>query len=106
MQRAILSKLGHDLRTLLADSDELLRATAGAPGERINAARARAEESLRNIRDRISVAEREVIGRARSADDYVHENPWRSIAITSGLAFLVGVLIGRRAGVSTEMICS
>lgn len=96
MQHATLNKLGHDLRTLLADADALLQATASAPGEKINAARARAEQSLHNIRDHISAAEHEVLGRARSADHYVHENPWRAIAMTGGVALLIGLLLGKR----------
>lgn len=96
MPRATLNRLGHDLRTLLTDAEELLQATAGAPGEKISAARSRAEHSLRNIRDRISAAEREVVDHAHSADHYVHENPWRSIAMTGGVALLVGLLLGRR----------
>lgn len=96
MQRAALRKLGQDLRTLAADAQELLLATADAPSEEINTARARAAESLRELRDRIAAAEREVVGRARSADHYVHENPWRAIAMAGGVAFLVGRLFGRR----------
>jgi ElaB/YqjD/DUF883 family membrane-anchored ribosome-binding protein len=96
MQHEVLNKLGRDLRTLVADADELLKATADAPGEKIDAARARAARSLQALRDRISAAERDVIDRARSADHYVHENPWRSIAMTGGIAFLVGLLVGRR----------
>ena len=37
-------------------------------------------------------------GRAagRAADDYVHDNPWRSIGIAAGFGLVVGLLIGRR----------
>jgi ElaB/YqjD/DUF883 family membrane-anchored ribosome-binding protein len=96
LQRAALRKLGEDLRTLAADAEQLLLATADAPGGEISAARARAAGSLRELRDRIIAAEREVVGRARSADHYVQENPWRAIAMTGGFAFLVGRLFGRR----------
>jgi ElaB/YqjD/DUF883 family membrane-anchored ribosome-binding protein len=96
MQHEVLNKLGRDLRTLVADADELLKATADAPGEKIDAARARAARSLQGLRDRISAAERDVIDHTRSADRYVHENPWRSIAMTGGIAFLAGLLVGRR----------
>jgi ElaB/YqjD/DUF883 family membrane-anchored ribosome-binding protein len=96
MQRAALRKLGQDLRTLAADAEQLLLATGDAPSEEINAMRARAAQSLRELRDRIAAAEREVVGRARFADDYVHENPWRAIAMTGGVAFLVGRLFSRR----------
>lgn len=96
MERINLNKLGHDLQTLMSDAEELLRATAGNPGEKISAVRARAEESLRSVRDRLSAAELEVANQARSADHYVHENPWRSMALAGGVAFLTGLLIGRR----------
>ena len=32
----------------------------------------------------------------RAADDYVHDNPWRSIGIAAGFGLVVGLLIGRR----------
>jgi ElaB/YqjD/DUF883 family membrane-anchored ribosome-binding protein len=30
------------------------------------------------------------------ADEYVRENPWQSIGVAAGIAFLVGLLAGRR----------
>ena len=32
----------------------------------------------------------------RAADDYVHENPWRSVGIAAGAGLIIGLLIGRR----------
>ncbi len=32
---------------------------------------------------------------AAKTDDYVHENPWRAVAISAGLGLLVGLVIGR-----------
>jgi ElaB/YqjD/DUF883 family membrane-anchored ribosome-binding protein len=32
----------------------------------------------------------------RVADDYVHDNPWRSVGVAAGFGFIVGLLIGRR----------
>ena len=30
------------------------------------------------------------------ADRYVRDNPWQSIGIAAGVAFVIGVLVGRR----------
>lgn len=33
---------------------------------------------------------------AKSTDHLVHENPWKSMAISGGIGLLIGVLIGRQ----------
>jgi ElaB/YqjD/DUF883 family membrane-anchored ribosome-binding protein len=33
---------------------------------------------------------------ARATDEYVHENPWRSIGFAASLGVVVGLLISRR----------
>jgi ElaB/YqjD/DUF883 family membrane-anchored ribosome-binding protein len=33
---------------------------------------------------------------ARYTDDYVHDNPWRSIGVAAAVGFLVGLMINRR----------
>jgi len=33
---------------------------------------------------------------AKVADDYVQENPWRSIGLAAGVGIVIGLLIGRR----------
>ena len=47
-------KLVDDLKTAVADVEELLKATAGQTGERIAAARAKAEESLKTAKVRLA----------------------------------------------------
>lgn len=100
METTAKDKLMEDLRTVAADVEELLRATAGQTGERVAEARAKAEESLRMAKARIEDAGAEIVSRARAAasrtDDYVHDKPWQSIGVAAGMAFLVGYLIGRR----------
>jgi ElaB/YqjD/DUF883 family membrane-anchored ribosome-binding protein len=93
-------KLLDDLRRVVEDTEALLAATAGQAGERARDARTRAEDSLRQARDRLKGLEKEVVGRARDAardtDRYVHENPWQSIGIAAGVAFVLGLLLSRR----------
>jgi ElaB/YqjD/DUF883 family membrane-anchored ribosome-binding protein len=89
-----------DLKAVIADSEELLRATAGAAGERTAAVRARVEESLRAARTKLESMDDEVLGRmkdaARTTDEYVHEHPWGAVGVAAAAGLLLGVLIARR----------
>ena len=100
MQSVTKEKLIDDLKVVAKDVEELLKATAGQTGDKIAAARARAEESLRTTRENLEDASDEMMARARdatrAADDYVNENPWQSVGIAAGVGFLIGYLIGRR----------
>jgi ElaB/YqjD/DUF883 family membrane-anchored ribosome-binding protein len=100
MQQVSTDKLMQDLRLVVEDAEALLKATAGQADEKIAQARTRAEESLRQARRRMQEMgediEAQVRASARAADEYVHDNPWQSIGVTAGIAFLVGYLIGRR----------
>lgn len=93
-------KLMEDLRLVVADAEELLRATASQAGEGAVAARARIQESLQVVKGRLAAAESAVIERGRQAakatDQYVHNNPWQSIGISACAGVIVGMLIARR----------
>lgn len=93
-------RLLDDLRKVVEDTEALLRATAGQAGERAQEARSRAEDSLRQARERLEGLEQEVVTRARDAaheaDRYVRDNPWQSIGIAAGVAFVIGLLVSRR----------
>lgn len=93
-------KLVADLKVLVADSEELLRASAGQAGEKIAAARERIQASLATARVKLAEAERIVLEQtkkaAKATDEYVHENPWKSVGIAAGVGFVLGLLIGRR----------
>ena len=89
-----------DMKAVIADAEELLKATTGATGERISAARARAEETLRNARQKLSNLDEAVVGQAKEAakqaDTYVREHPWGAVGIAAVAGLLVGVMISRR----------
>lgn len=89
-----------DLKAVVTDSEELLKATAGAAGERAAAARARVEESLRAAKTKIDALDDEILDRikdaAKGTDTYVHEHPWGAVGIAAAAGLLVGVLIARR----------
>jgi ElaB/YqjD/DUF883 family membrane-anchored ribosome-binding protein len=89
-----------DLKSVVADSQELLEATAGAAGDRAAAARARVEESLREAKSKIEQLDAEIMGQvkeaAKVADEYVHAHPWGAVGIAAAAGLLLGVIIARR----------
>jgi len=93
-------KLVADLKTVVADAEELLAATAQSTGEKMVELRERLEENLRNVRYRLADAEAALRERtrevARATDHYVHEHPWKAIGVAAGVGLLIGLLIGRR----------
>lgn len=92
-------KLMQDLRVVVADAEELLRATAGQAGEKVSAARERIQESLDAAKVRLAAAQESVIAKTKQAanatDEYVHENPWKAVGIGMGVGLIVGMLISR-----------
>lgn len=93
-------KLVADLKVVVSDAEELLKLTAGQAGDKIDSVRGRLAERLRLAGDQLVTVEKQVLEQtrkvARATDDYVHQNPWRAVGTAAGVAFLVGLLIGRR----------
>jgi len=93
-------KLMDDLSAVVADAEELLKATASQTGDRIMAVRARAEESVRVAKDRIADVQDQLMDQARAtareADVYVHENPWKAAGVAAAVGLLIGAIISRR----------
>ncbi len=93
-------KLVQDMRVVIADAEDLLRATANQAGEKIAVARERIQDSLHQAKVKLAEAEAVVREQAKQAarytDDYVHDNPWKAIGVAAGIGLLLGLLISRR----------
>lgn len=93
-------KLIADMKVVMADADELLRATASQAGDKVTELRGKIQGSLANARVSLSDAQAVAVEKAKevghAADDYVHANPWRSVGIAAGIGLVVGLLVGRR----------
>lgn len=92
-------RLVGDLKTLINDAEELLRATASQAGDKISVARQRIEQSLIEGKKSLGDAEKVLVERSKEAvdiaDDYVRENPWSAIGIAAGVGLVIGLLIRR-----------
>lgn len=93
-------KLVSDMKVVVSDAEEILRATAGVAGEKMVDLRERIGERLRDAKLRIADAESALVdttkAAARATDDFVNDNPWQAVGIAAGIGLLLGVIIGRR----------
>lgn len=93
-------KLVADMKAVIADAEDVLKATADQTGEKIASLRARIQERVHAARARLADAEavlrEKTRAMAQATDAYVHENPWKSIGVAAGIGFLVGFILGRR----------
>ena len=93
-------KLVADLKVVVADAEELLRATASQAGEKVAAARERIQASLATAKVKLTDAERALLEKsklaAKAADEYVRENPWQAVGVAALAGLVLGVLISRR----------
>jgi ElaB/YqjD/DUF883 family membrane-anchored ribosome-binding protein len=90
-------KLVSDLRNLVADAEELLKATASQAGEKIAEARKKIEQSLVEGKKALADAEKTLLAKSKEcaemADDYVRENPWTAVGVAAGVGLVLGLLI-------------
>jgi ElaB/YqjD/DUF883 family membrane-anchored ribosome-binding protein len=93
-------KLVADLKVVIADAEELLRATASAAGEKASAARVKMEDSVRAAKVKLAQAQDVMADRAKAAaaatDDYVHAHPWKAVGFAAAIGVILGMLISRR----------
>jgi len=93
-------KLVADLKLVVSDAEELLKLTANDVSESTTSLRARLQDRLAESKHRLLDLQHSATEKAKAAghaaDDYVHENPWRSVAIGAGAGLIVGLLISRR----------
>lgn len=89
-------RLLQDLKAVVHDGEELLRAGAQDLSERGVAAREKLAAALEVAREtRVRLEQRAMEG-ARAADKAIRENPYQAIGIAFGIGLLAGVLINRR----------
>lgn len=86
---SVENNLMTDLKAVIADAEELLRATANQAGPKVQEARERAEESLRAAREHLK-------GAGAELDSQVRANPWAAVGIAAGVGLVLGILLSRK----------
>jgi ElaB/YqjD/DUF883 family membrane-anchored ribosome-binding protein len=94
------TRMAGDIKTVIADGEDLLKAAADVSGEGFAVAREKFAEKLGSARARLADASQAAVGTARevaaAADHYVHDSPWTAIGIAAAAGMLIGFLAARR----------
>lgn len=86
-------RLVRDLGTLIADAEELVKATGGKIAEKSREELALGLERLKASCKRI---EKRAAAGAQNADQLIRDYPYQSVGIALSVGLLIGALIGRR----------
>jgi ElaB/YqjD/DUF883 family membrane-anchored ribosome-binding protein len=89
-------KMAHDLKMIVSDGEDLLKAAANASGEGFAAARAKFAEQVTSVKAKLADASQPVIEGAGRADDYVQNNPWTAVGVAAAVGVLIGFLAAKR----------
>jgi ElaB/YqjD/DUF883 family membrane-anchored ribosome-binding protein len=88
------------MKALVKDAQALLTAAASLTGNKADELRERGMQMLDvalgkagKVQDQALVRGKEL---AHTADVYVKDNPWRTVAVAAGIGLLAGVLLGRK----------
>jgi len=89
-------RLLQDLKAVVQDGEELLRAGAQELGERGNAAREKLAAALEMAKETRRKIEERAVEYARSTDELIREHHYQSIGIAFGVGMLFGIIMNRR----------
>lgn len=92
-----------DFKALLSEGEALFKSATGSGDQALSAARDQFREQLAIAKARYCELQDAAVSQAKrsaaATDEYVHGNPWTSIAVAGGVGFLVGMLVmNRREG--------
>jgi ElaB/YqjD/DUF883 family membrane-anchored ribosome-binding protein len=89
-------KLLEDVKQVVRDGEELLRAGAGELSEKGKAARVRLAAALDSAKETGRKLQERTIASAKATDKVIREHPYQSIGIAFGVGLLIGVLVNRK----------
>jgi len=90
-------KLLDDFRALISDGEALLHSTAHLSEDAVNVARDRFEMQWNQAKAKLDDAQNSALEQGHrvttAVEDYVNENPWKTIGIAGGIGFFMGLLL-------------
>jgi ElaB/YqjD/DUF883 family membrane-anchored ribosome-binding protein len=93
-------RIVEDLRTVIRDTETLLRHAASDASALTAEARHTLEGQLERARVRLQEVEQVAAARAKEAaratDTWVREHPWQAVGIGVGAGLVLGLLLGRK----------
>lgn len=85
-----------DLSTLTQDAGDMVGSSAEIAHHRLGAAREQIDHALEQGKQIYNNLREATSKQAKVADEFVRNNPYKTVGIVAGLAIVVGLLISRR----------
>lgn len=95
-QEVTTQKLLEDLKVLVRDGEELLRAGADNLSEKGREVRAKLAAAMEAAKKSGYRLEERALASAKAADRTIREHPYQTVGIAFGVGLLIGVLINRK----------
>lgn len=89
-------KVKEDLRALVRDAEELLKATTSDVSEKTKEVRSRLRDTLEQAKATCHRLQDKTVAAAKATDKVIREHPYESLGIAFGLGLLIGVLVTRK----------
>lgn len=100
MENTSKDKLITDIKVVLTDVEDLLKAATAATGETAAALREKAADRLKLATEKLTDLQEAALLKGREAakvtDEYVHDHPWTAVGIAAATGFLIGLLVSHR----------
>ena len=89
-----------DFKSLLSEGEALFKSAAAGGDQALAAARDKFKQQLEVAKERYLELQDSAVKKAKVAatatDEYVHVNPWTSIAVAGGVGLLLGLMVTYR----------
>ncbi len=89
-------QLASDLKSVVQDAEELMKATAGQTGEKVAQVRSRLKAAIESAKATCQQWEEKTVAAAKATDKTIRTHPYESIGIAFAAGLLVGVLVARK----------
>ena len=89
-------RLVRDLKAVVSDAEELLKATAGQAGEKFAELRSRLAAALEDAKETCQDLSGKTTAVAKATDRCIREHPYETIGVAFGLGLIIGVLASRK----------
>jgi ElaB/YqjD/DUF883 family membrane-anchored ribosome-binding protein len=89
-------RLMGDLKLVMQDAEDLLKATGGAAGSKVSEVRNRLGNVLASAKTTYGRVQNKTAGAAKATDRVIRTHTYKSLGIALGVGLLLGVIFARR----------
>ena len=87
----------NEVKSILAQAEDLLRQAAGTSGVQAAELREKAMALLEQVKAQTSVLQEQAVQKAKEAgaatEEFVRENAWKAVGMAAGLGLLLGAML-------------